>query len=152
MFEWHKKWITVDRVIAFALIIAATFFYWEARRYPAGGSYFPVFSLVAIIVLSALMLIFSFRPQRSQADTKNAEKGKRNFRPLFLTGIFFLYLFIAPRLGLFASTALLIWSVMAFLKVRQIWLYVLVVLVVTAAFYIFFGLILKVSFPGTMLV
>jgi hypothetical protein len=153
-FELLKKWTTLDRMVALGLIIICAFFYWEASNYPAGGSYFPHFSLVAIILLSTLMLIFSFRPKQKQrpAESENAEKDKRNLRPFILTGIFFLYLFIAPRMGLFTSTAVLICAVMAFLKIRQVKLYVLVVLVVTVSFYIFFGLILKVSIPGSILI
>ncbi len=152
--ELPKKWITLDRMIALVVIIICAFFYWEARHYPAGGSYFPIFSLMAIILLSALMLIFSFwpRPKQSPAEPENAEKGKRKLRPFFLTAIFFLYLFSAPRIGLFTSTAALICAVMAFLKIRKVKLYILVVLVVTVSFYIFFGLILKVSIPGSILI
>lgn len=153
-FESLKKWITLDRMIALVLIIISAFFYWEASHYPAGGSYFPIFSLMAIILLSVLMLIFSFWPKHKQsaAESENAEKGKRNLHPFFLTGIFFLYLVIVPWIGLFTSTAALICAVMAFLKVKQVKLYVLVVLVVTMSFYIFFGLILKVSIPGSILI
>jgi len=152
-FELLKKWITLDRMIALIVIIMCLFFYREASQYPAGGSYFPIFSLVAIMLLSALMLIFSFWPKRRQPpeQPENAAQGKRKLRPLLLTGIFFLYLVIVPRMGLFTSTAALICAVMAFLKVREVKLYILVVLVVSASFYIFFGLILKVSIPGSLL-
>ena len=100
------------------------------------------------------MLVFSFRPQHKQrlAGTENAEKDKRNLNPFILMGIFFLYLFITPRIGLFTSTALLLCAVMAFLKIRHVKLYVLVVVVITVSFYIFFGLILKVSIPGSILI
>lgn len=153
-FELLKKWITLDRMVALVLIIICAFFYLEASHYPAGGSYFPIFSLMAIILLSVLMLIFSFWPKGRQtpAASENAVKGKQYLRPFFLTGIFFLYLFSAPRIGLFTSTAALIVAVMAFLKIRQVKLYILVVLVVTVSFYIFFGLILKVSIPGSILI
>lgn len=153
-FEATKKWITLDRMIAVVVIIMCAFLYWEASHYPAGGSYFPIFSLMAIMVLAALMLFFSFwpkHPQRSE-QPQNAKKGKSKSRPFLLTGIFFLYLFSAPRIGLFTSTAALICAVMAFLKIRQVKLYILVVLVVTVSFYIFFGLILKVSIPGSILI
>ena len=152
-FELLKKWITLDRMIALMVIIMCLFFYREASQYPAGGSYFPIFSLVAIILLSVLMLMFSFWPQRGQRPeaTENAGKGQKKLRPFFLTCIFFLYLVIVPRIGLFTSTAALTCAVMAFLKVREVKLYILVVLVVTASFYIFFGLILKVSIPGSLL-
>lgn len=153
-FESLKKWITLDRMVALGLIVICAFFYWEANHYPAGGSYFPIFSLMVIILLSVLMLIFSFWPKHKQStvESENALTGKRNLRPFFLTGIFFLYLFIAPWIGLFTSTAALMCAVMAFLKVKQVKLYVLVVLVVTVSFYIFFGLILKVSIPGSILI
>ena len=152
-FEATKKWITLDRMIAIVVIIISAFFYREANQYPAGGSYFPIFSLVAIMLLSALMFIFSFWPKHRQRPEQPeiAEKGKSKSRPFFLTAIFFLYLLSAPRIGLFTSTAALICAVMAFLKVRQVKLYILVVLVVTMSFYIFFGLILKVSIPGSIL-
>lgn len=149
-----KKWILLDRLVALGLIIVCAFLYREAYNYPAGGSYFPVFSLVAIMILSFLMLIFSFRskPNQRSADPKKALTRKRNLRPFFLSGIFFLYLLILPRLGLFTSTAVLIFAVMALLKVRQVKLYIIVILVVTVSFYIFFGLILKVSIPGSILI
>ena len=153
-FETLKKWIPLDRMIALVLIALCAFLYWEAGHYPAGGSYFPHFALVAIICLSVLMLIFSFRPkqQRDRETTAEAEKTKRNLRPFFLICIFFIYLFIVPRLGLYTSTAILICAVMAFLKVRQVKLYILAVLVISLLFYIFFGLVLKVSIPGSILI
>ena len=153
-FEALKKRITPDRTVAFVLIVICAFLYWEADHYLAGGSYFPHFSLAAVILLSFLMLIFSFLP-RQRHDRKKiegAEKIKRNLRPFFLLCVFFIYLFVLPFLGLYSSTVALICAVMALLKVRQFKLYALAVLVIGVIFYIFFGLVLKVSIPGSILI
>ena len=85
-FQTLKNWLTLDRMIALLLIAISAFFYWEAGHYPAGGSYFPHFALVAIILLSALMLIFSFLPKhkRDREETADTEKAKPNLRPFFL--------------------------------------------------------------------
>ena len=73
--------------------------------------------------------------------------GQKELTSIFFDRYIFFVSLIAPWIGLFTSTAALICAVMAFLKVKQVKLYVLVVLVVTVSFYIFFGLILKVSIP-----
>lgn len=152
MSESQQNRIMLDRTIAVILIVVCALLYGEARSYPAGGSYFPLFSLATIITLSTLILIFSFLNKKRPEKEKGIEvKKKKYVRPFILTGIFLLYLVIAPKLGFFFSTAAFTYVVMAFLKIREVKFYLLIVPVLITAFYIFFGMILKVPFPESIL-
>lgn len=144
-----------DRVIAVVTIVLCGLLYVEAGGYPDGGAFFPKFSLGAIIVLSALILGLSLIQGKAKEPAPapgpgTGDKG-RVFRPLLIVGIFLLYLVVAPHLGFFASTGLLVYGVMLFLKIRGAKYYLFVVPGLIAALYVFFGMILKVPFPETLL-
>ena len=151
MSKLTTRLITRDRVIAVALIVTGGLLYLVAGSYPAGGSYFPQFSLGAVISLSALQLVSSFLTQRKSARSLDAVDRRVYLRPILLLLLFLVYLVIAPWLGFFATTALFTYTVMIFLKIRSLKYYLIFVPALMAALYIFFGMILKVPFPDSVL-
>jgi hypothetical protein len=147
-----KSKVMLDRAIALFLLVVCGFLYHVAGEYPAGGDYFPRFSLGVIMLMAALMLGLSFRPGKTPEEREELSVKKKNLRPLILIGIFFLYLLVYPRLGFYVSTALFALAVMAFLQVRRPVLYLTVIPGLALVFYGFFGLILKVPFPDGWLI
>lgn len=151
MSESTTNLITHDRVIAAVLIVACALLYLEAGKYPAGGSYFPQFSLAAIIVLSVLQFISSFFTKKGVAKSLDSVDRKIYLRPILLLLLFLVYLLVAPWIGFFSTTAVFTYTVMVFLKIRSIKFYLIFVPVQITALYIFFGIILKVPFPDSIL-
>lgn len=138
-------------MIAAVLIVACALLYLEAGKYPAGGSYFPQFSLAAIIVLSVLQFISSFFTKKGVAKSLDSVDRKIYLRPILLLLLFLVYLLVAPWIGFFSTTAVFTYTVMVFLKIRSIKFYLIFVPVQITALYIFFGIILKVPFPDSIL-
>lgn len=142
----------LDRAISILLIAVCSIMYRVSGEYPAGGDYFPKFSLAVIMALAALMLVLSFRSGRKQKEEKPFEISAKTTRPAILAVLFLVYLLIYPTVGFYVSTALFAAVSMAFLKERRLKLYLIVIPALTLALYGFFGLLLDVPFPDSWLI
>ncbi len=147
-----KSMVMLDRVVSVVLIVVCAILYRISGQYPAGGDYFPKFSLSVIILMSILMLVLSFRRGKTEQELEALQVKRKNVRPLIVSLIFIAYLIVFPTLGFYMSTALFVAVTMAFLKVRSLKLYLTVIPGLALVFYGFFGLILKVPFPESWLI
>lgn len=135
-----------DRISGIALLISGIALYFflipksiqvESSLSQVGPDFFP--KLVALLlILSSLFLLYSgFKKKAADVDNtgevEDEETDIQVSKPWIAAGVFILmviYVYIAEPIGFLASTILIMFAIMAVLKVRKWYLYLVMLAVI----------------------
>jgi hypothetical protein len=145
-----------ERIVALLCSAAAIYMAYVAWEFPAGGNQFPVFSCVAIVAISVLMIVRSFlspavfTEEFSQSISIAALIDQA--RPLLLTATVVAYVFLIFELGYYTSSLLFLIIVSFAVGVRNLKTIALTAVVTLPLMYAFFELFLKAQMPRGVLI
>jgi hypothetical protein len=137
-----------ERIIAIFLMAGSIYLGWQAREFPMDGSYFPLFTLGGIFLLSLYLLILSFFTKESAVKE---EKKEFNFRPFVLFAILIVQILFVKEIGYFFSSALFLVAASLYLGIRNYRLLILTVLILIPSMYVFFVWGLQANLPQGIL-
>lgn len=112
------------------------------------GSYFPLFTLGGIFLLSLYLLILSFFTKESAVKE---EKKEFNFRPFVLFAILIVQILFVKEIGYFFSSALFLVAASLYLGIRNYRILFLTVLILIPSMYVFFVWGLQANLPQGIL-
>lgn len=134
--------------MALVFIGLSVYFIIPAIDFPALGGAFPIFSFAVIIICSLIILTHSFINKRPDMREKMSIKLNRSdIRPLVLTGLVFLHIWLMNVIGYFSSALLFFISASLFLGIRKYKSLVLTVVILFPCLYAFFVFFLKAQLP-----
>lgn len=140
------------RIWALVYIGLAIYFGSVATEFPAGGGTFPLFATGAAILLCLLMLIKSFSTGKAETnETLNFSLSYERVKPLLLTLLVLVYLYVMFYIGYYISTLLFLFVSTLMVGIRNYKAVVLTGIILLPAMYAFFGLFLKANLPTGIL-
>ena len=137
-----------ERIMALVFIALSVYFTVLAIDFPALGGAFPIFSFAVIIICSLIILIRSFINISPEMRTKMTFTLNRSeVRPLVLTGLVFLHIWLMNQIGYFSSALLFFFCASLFLGIRNYKSLVLTAVILFPCLYAFFVYFLKAQLP-----
>lgn len=139
-----------DLVVSVMLLTIGVVGLVMAFDFPTKSGKWPIIVMSMLVFLMVAYLASFFYNLQPKAEMVTYGAASK-MRIVFNIGIITCFIIVAPYLGLFATTALYLFSHMLFLGVRPIWLVALCSSGSTAVIYGFFGHLLGVYLPGGLL-
>ena len=142
-----------ERIMALVFIGLSIYFIVPAIDFPALGGAFPIFSFGAIIFCSLIILLSSFFKKNPSMKAKMKFKLDRAaVRPLVLTGLVFLHIWLMNVIGYFSSALLFLISASLFLGIRNYRSLIVTIVILFPALYAFFIIFLQAELPSGILI
>lgn len=134
--------------MALVFIGLSVYFIILAIDFPALGGAFPIFSFAVIIICSLIIFTHSFINKSPDMRVKmNLKLNRSDIRPLVLTGLVFLHIWLMNLIGYFSSALLFFICAALFLGIRKYKSLVLTVVILFPCLYAFFVFFLKAQLP-----
>ena len=146
----------IDRSVLTGIIFFSIFLCFEALEFPNKGGWFPIFSLVCIILLSMFTLghdIFSRNREAFTAEDEDeaATEEVSLSRPMLLFGLTVVQVLLMPLVGFYSTTAVFIVVAGYCIGLRKLRLVAAISLILMTLFYLFFEVALRFEFPRGLL-
>lgn len=142
-----------ERIMALVFIGLSIYFIIPALGFPALGGAFPIFSFGAIIFCSLIIIVSSFFKRNSSSRAKIRFKLDRTtVRPLVLTGLVFLHIWLMNVIGYFSSALLFLICASLFLGIRNYRSLLITIVILFPALYAFFIIFLQADLPSGILI
>ena len=142
-----------ERIMAVVFIGLSVYFIVPAIDFPALGGAFPIFSFSVIILCSLIILTRSFFKKTPSMLAKMSFKLDRAaVRPLVLTGLVFLHIWLMNIIGYFSSALLFFLCATLFLGIRNYKSLLITVVILFPGLYAFFIFFLKAQLPTGILI
>ncbi|MBW2146207.1 MAG: tripartite tricarboxylate transporter TctB family protein [Deltaproteobacteria bacterium] len=146
----QKIWM--DRFIAVLLLSTGYYLYGIAGEFPPDADLFPKVIIVAVIVLSVLMIAFTFRSKPPQiANHALRFPLKDTLRPYVIFCCSVIYVLLMGVAGFFPSSIGMGILILLVLEAKKLKIYVLTIGGTLLFVYILFSQLLKVPLPTGML-
>jgi hypothetical protein len=148
----NKKFVSNDVFIGIFMTIFAIIFLVQALQFPDEVAYFPVLSLVLLLIFSVwtagLGIYKTWQVRKGKANYTNAEMKKRPFIILASIGV---YIYCMGTIGFFVSSAIYMPCGMMLFGQRKIKTMIISTVGVLAFLYWLFVIQLEVYMPRTLL-
>ncbi|MBX2885895.1 MAG: tripartite tricarboxylate transporter TctB family protein [Granulosicoccus sp.] len=140
-----------ERIAALICSCLAIYMAYAAWEFPAGGNQFPVFSCIAIVAISMLMIVRSFFSPDVFTEEFNLPFSIAaivdHAKPLLLTATVIAYVFLIFKLGYYTSSFLFLIIVSFAVGVRNFKTIALTAIVTLPLMYAFFEVFLQAQMP-----
>lgn len=141
-----------ERIMALVFIGLSVYFIIPAIDFPALGGAFPIFSFGVIVICSIVIFVRSFfNKSHGMREKIDLKLNRADIRPLVLTGLVFLHIWLMNIIGYFSSALLFFISATLFLGIRNYKSLVITLVILFPSLYAFFVFFLKAQLPRGIL-